>query len=32
MNSAIYEAITNGSFQIDLGYGIHKFKIKDLNS
>lgn len=30
MNSAIYDAIEDGSFYIDLGYGKHPFKIEEL--
>jgi hypothetical protein len=30
MNSPIYEAIENGSFILDAGYGKHKFEIEEL--
>lgn len=30
MNSPIYEAIENGSFCIDLGYGKHPFKAEQV--
>lgn len=30
MNSPIYEAIGNGTFCIDLGYGKHHFKVQEV--
>jgi hypothetical protein len=32
MNSAIYEAIENGTFCIDLGYGKHEFLIEEFKN
>lgn len=30
MNSPIYEAIANGSFCLNLGFGEHKFSVKQI--
>jgi hypothetical protein len=29
-NSPIYKAIEDGIFEVDLGYGVHKFRIRDI--
>lgn len=32
MNSPIYQAIADNTFCLDLGYGVHHFTVRELNT